>query len=94
MNMDINNWNKDWSVFLRYTEFLSLPNKSFAATVLHCCSFGKWASESHWPLLSPGQASQVEEKKGISKVPTQRRIYMTIVFRVEYIHNKYRNTWG
>jgi hypothetical protein len=54
----------------------------------------KWASESHWPLLSPEQASQIEEKKEISKVPTKRRIYKTIVFHVEYIHNKYHNTWG
>jgi len=69
-----------------------LPKKSYAATVLRRFSFGKWASESHWPLLLPGQTSQVEEKKGISKVPTQERIYMTIVFRVEYIHNKYHNT--
>jgi hypothetical protein len=66
-----------------------------AAVMLRPCSvlLVNWESESHWPLLSPERSKQVKTKKGKKISSSNKTKNLHVVFRMEYIHNKYHNTW-
>jgi hypothetical protein len=69
--------------------------KTRAAVMFRPCSvlLVKLESESHWPLLSPEQSKEIEirERKKIPSSSKTKNLH--VVFRMEYIHNKYHNTW-
>jgi nicotinamide mononucleotide adenylyltransferase len=56
----------------------------------------EWANKSHWPLLSPERTNNTVKiiTQRVKEAKLQQKIYMATVFRVEYMHNKYHNTWG
>jgi hypothetical protein len=67
MNIEIINWNKNSTLFLRHTDFFVwLPEESFAVAVLHSCSFGKMGKRV--PLaITFTRRGQPSRRKDINK---------------------------